>query len=107
MTKDFPHDDQGKLKEAMSEVEEFVGKNYGNLNDPLLLSVKAHDTAFDLSNLGLNDAIAEAWARASDKPRVVWDSYRRLIPEYARLVKDISTEPFEAELKTIAQSPSK
>eukprot|EP00929_Paragymnodinium_shiwhaense_P053776 TRINITY_DN26948_c0_g1_i1.p1 TRINITY_DN26948_c0_g1~~TRINITY_DN26948_c0_g1_i1.p1 ORF type:complete len:1085 (-),score=268.37 TRINITY_DN26948_c0_g1_i1:175-3339(-) len=101
ITKDFPDGDANELKQAVSEVERLAGKNYGSLNEPLLLSVKGDDGAFDLSNLGLNDIIAEAWAANSEQPRMVWDSYRRLIPEYARLVKDMSKEPFEAEMQKI------
>jgi len=85
-------------KAALAEVEEVTGARYGDVDRPLLLSVRmAGSCALPvLSNIGLNDAIAETWA-SRESPNFIWDSYRRLIQEYAR-IKGLDLVPFEQEI---------
>jgi len=91
------------IKYALGELENMSDRRFGNLVDPLLLSIqgdlKADIRGFGgtIENIGLNDAIVQAWT-AHRSPRFVWDSYRRLICSYSRAVRQLDMEPFEQEL---------
>ena len=73
-----------EMKTALADVEKDLGKKFGDVKNPLLLSVRSGakfsmpgmmDTVL---NLGLNDAIVEEYVKVAD-PRFVYDSYRRFI----------------------------
>ncbi len=89
---------------AMREVEEAVGRNFGDPHEPLLVSVRS-GAKFSMPgmmetvlNVGLNDETVEALAKFSDDERFAWDSYRRLIQMFGRTVLDIPGEPFSDAL---------
>ena len=89
---------------AMREVEEAVGRNFGDPHEPLLVSVRS-GAKFSMPgmmetvlNVGLNDQTVEALAKFSDDERFAWDSYRRLIQMFGRTVLDIPGEPFSDAL---------
>lgn len=82
--RELPEALQPELKAALGVVEAKLDKQFGNPNNPLLLSVRSGakfsmpgmmDTVL---NLGLNDEIVEALCKVAD-PRFVYDSYRRFI----------------------------
>jgi pyruvate, orthophosphate dikinase len=73
-----------EMKTALADVEKQLGKTFGDVKNPLLLSVRSGakfsmpgmmDTVL---NLGLNDAIVDEYVKVAD-PRFVYDSYRRFI----------------------------
>jgi pyruvate, orthophosphate dikinase len=73
-----------EMKAALADVEKQLGKTFGDVKNPLLLSVRSGakfsmpgmmDTVL---NLGLNDAIVAEYVKVAD-PRFVYDSYRRFI----------------------------
>ncbi len=73
-----------EMKTALADVEKDLGKTFGDVKNPLLLSVRSGakfsmpgmmDTVL---NLGLNDAIVDEYVKVAD-PRFVYDSYRRFI----------------------------
>ncbi len=73
-----------EMKTALADVEKDLGKTFGDVKNPLLLSVRSGakfsmpgmmDTVL---NLGLNDAIVAEYVKVAD-PRFVYDSYRRFI----------------------------
>ena len=73
-----------EMKAALADVEKQLGKTFGDVKNPLLLSVRSGarfsmpgmmDTVL---NLGLNDAIVDEYVKVAD-PRFVYDSYRRFI----------------------------
>ena len=89
---------------AMREVEEAVGRNFGDPHEPLLVSVRS-GAKFSMPgmmetvlNVGLNDQTVEALAKFADDERFAWDSYRRLIQMFGRTVLDIPGEPFSDAL---------
>ena len=89
---------------ALREVEEAVGRNFGDATDPLLVSVRS-GAKFSMPgmmetvlNVGLNDTTVEGLAEKSGDERFAWDSYRRLIQMFGRTVLDIPGEPFSAAL---------
>ena len=90
-----------EIKENLAKLEEKTGKKFGNLENPLLVSVRSGARASmpgmmdTVLNLGLNDEIAEAFAKKIDNKRFVYDSYRRFIQMFADVVKGYSKSKFE------------
>ena len=81
--------------EAMKDLEEIQGKKFGDLEDPLLVSVRSGarvsmpgmmDT---ILNLGLNDEAVEGFAKKTGNPRFAYDSYRRFIQMFSDVVKEV------------------
>jgi pyruvate,orthophosphate dikinase len=95
-----------EVRKALTRVEKAMGKQLGDPADPLLVSVRSGakfsmpgmmDTVL---NLGLNDDSVEGLAKQTDDERFAFDSYRRFIAMYARIVLDLGGEPFERLLET-------
>ena len=90
-----------EIKENLAKLEEKTGKKFGDLENPLLVSVRSGARASmpgmmdTVLNLGLNDEIAEAFAKKIDNKRFVYDSYRRFIQMFADVVKGYSKSKFE------------
>ena len=87
--------------EAMKDLEEIQGKKFGDLEDPLLVSVRSGarvsmpgmmDT---ILNLGLNEEVVETLAEASGNARWAWDCYRRFIQMYSDVVMEVGKKYFE------------
>jgi len=88
----LPEGLMAEVREALSAVEENLGRRFGDPADPLLVSVRSGarvsmpgmmDTVL---NLGLNDETVAGLARAADNERFAWDSYRRFVTMYADVV---------------------
>src|SRR3954469_24075848 len=101
----FPDGLEDQVADALSDLEEQAGKNLGDASDPLLVSVRSGaresmpgmlDTVL---NLGLNDESVEGLAKQTDE-RFAYDSYRRFLSMYGRIVLDLDGEPFERLLDT-------
>ncbi len=95
-----------EVAKAVAKLEKQMGKKIGDPVDPLLVSVRSGakfsmpgmmDTVL---NLGLNDASVDGLAKQTDDERFAYDSYRRFIAMYGRIVLDIEGEPFERLLDT-------
>ncbi|MGQ0833172.1 MAG: pyruvate, phosphate dikinase [Microthrixaceae bacterium] len=93
-----------EVAKAMRRVERAMGKSLGDASDPLLVSVRSGakfsmpgmmDTVL---NLGLNDASVEGLAAQTDDERFAFDSYRRFIAMYARIVLDVDGHELDALL---------
>ena len=89
---------------AMKDLEEIQGKKFGDLEDPLLVSVRSGarvsmpgmmDT---ILNLGLNDEAVEGFAKKTGNPRFAYDSYRRFIQMFSDVVKEVDKDKFEEVL---------
>jgi pyruvate, orthophosphate dikinase len=87
-------------------LEKAMGKRLGDPSDPLLVSVRSGakfsmpgmmDTVL---NLGLNDESVEGLAKQTDDERFAYDSYRRFISMYGRIVLDMDAEEFDRLLDT-------
>jgi pyruvate,orthophosphate dikinase len=90
---------------ALAGVEERMGRRLGTGDDPLLVSVRSGaassmpgmmDTVLDL---GLNDESVEAIAKTTGDRRFAYDSYRRFVAMYARIVLDLDGGPFDQLLE--------
>lgn len=89
----------GKLK----ELEDVTGKKFGDLQTPLLVSVRS-GSPFSMPgmmdtvlNLGMNDETAEAMIKLTGDERFVMDSYKRFIQMFADVVKGVDKKKFDIE----------
>ena len=91
-----------EIKINLAKLEEKTGKKFGDLENPLLVSVRSGARASmpgmmdTVLNLGLNDEIAESFAKKINNKRFVYDSYRRFIQMFADVVKGYSKSKFES-----------
>lgn len=85
----------------VDELEKMTGKKFGNLENPLLVSVRSGARASmpgmmdTILNLGLNDTVVEAFAKKTGNPRFAYDSYRRFIQMYSDVVMEVGKAYFE------------
>ncbi len=93
-----------EIAKAVTKLESAMGRTLGDPDDPLLVSVRSGakfsmpgmmDTVL---NLGLNDRSVKGLARATDDERFSYDSYRRFIAMYGRIVLDVEAEAFDEPL---------
>ena len=86
---------------ALGELEQLQGKTFGDVGDPLLVSVRSGARASmpgmmdTILNLGLNDEAVEGFARKTGNPRFAYDSYRRFIQMYSDVVMEVPKSFFE------------
>ena len=98
-----------QIFEKLEELEKATGKKMGDLKNPLLVSVRSGARASmpgmmdTVLNLGLNDAVAENFAKVTNNKRFAYDSYRRFIMMFADVVKGYSKNSFERLLDKIKE----
>ncbi|MCR5648619.1 MAG: pyruvate, phosphate dikinase [Oscillospiraceae bacterium] len=89
------------IMEYISKLESITGKKFGDLENPLLVSVRSGARASmpgmmdTILNLGLNEDVVEVMARKSGNPRWAWDCYRRFIQMYSDVVMEVGKKYFE------------
>ncbi|MEG0407832.1 MAG: pyruvate, phosphate dikinase [Bacilli bacterium] len=94
-------DVQKQILEKLKELETLTGKNFGDLKNPLLVSVRSGSRASmpgmmdTVLNLGLNDEVAKNFAIETGNPRFTYDSYRRFIMMFADVVKGYDKSDFD------------
>ncbi|MBE7013784.1 MAG: pyruvate, phosphate dikinase [Ruminococcaceae bacterium] len=94
-------DIQKEIFENISKMEEIVGKKFGDLENPLLVSVRSGARASmpgmmdTILNLGLNEEVVNTIAKKSGNPRWAWDCYRRFIQMYSDVVMEVGKKYFE------------
>ena len=95
---------QAQIMEYIAKMEEINGKKFGDLKNPLLVSVRSGARASmpgmmdTILNLGLNDEVVAAMIAGNDDPkfaRFVYDSYRRFIQMYSDVVMEVGKKYFE------------
>ena len=92
---------QAQIMEYIGKMEEITGKKFGDLENPLLVSVRSGARASmpgmmdTILNLGLNDQVVEVLAKKSGNPRWAWDCYRRFIQMYSDVVMEVGKKYFE------------
>ena len=90
-----------QIFEYLGKLEEQSGKKFGDLNNPLLVSVRSGARASmpgmmdTILNLGLNDEVVEGFAKLTDNPRFAYDSYRRFIQMFSDVVMELPKHNFE------------
>ncbi|NPB04378.1 MAG: pyruvate, phosphate dikinase [Thermotogae bacterium] len=102
----FPPGLEEEVLENLKKVEKVKGQRFGDPSNPLLVSVRSGapvsmpgmmDT---ILNLGLNDKIAEGFAKLTGE-RSAYDSYRRFLQMFAKVVLKINEEKFARKLDEI------
>ena len=94
----------GIMAEIMTyieKMEEITGKKFGDLENPLLVSVRSGARASmpgmmdTILNLGLNEEVVEVMAKKSGNARWAYDCYRRFIQMYSDVVMEVGKKYFE------------
>ena len=90
-----------QVMEYIVKLEEITGKKFGDLENPLLVSVRSGARASmpgmmdTILNLGLNEQVVDVIAAKSGNPRWAWDCYRRFIQMYSDVVMEVGKKYFE------------
>jgi pyruvate, orthophosphate dikinase len=94
---------------ALGALETKMGKKLGDAEDPLLVSVRS-GAAFSMPgmmdtvlNLGLNDVSVGGLAKQTANPRFAYDSYRRFVQMFAKIVLDVDGAKFEHALEELRE----
>jgi pyruvate,orthophosphate dikinase len=94
----------------LSDLESQMGKQLGQPDDPLLVSVRS-GAKFSMPgmmetvlNIGLNDESVQGLAKQAGDDRFAWDSYRRLLQMFGRTVLGIDGEHFESQLDSVKKA---
>jgi pyruvate,orthophosphate dikinase len=105
--KSLPENIWNDVLKNVSKLEEAMGKKFGDVKNPLLVSVRSGarvsmpgmmDT---ILNLGLNDETTEGLAQISNNPRFAYDSYRRFIQMYSNVVMGMNSSLLEIDLEDL------
>ena len=107
---------QDDVKKAVAHVEMLMNSKFGDVENPLLVSVRSGARASmpgmmdTILNLGLNDDVVEGLTRKTGNPRFAWDSYRRFVQMYGDVVLGMKPEnkedidPFEEIIEDIKKA---
>lgn len=97
----------GQINDALAKLELETGKKLGDLDNPLLVSVRS-GAVFSMPgmmdtvlNLGINDQTVEVLGRLSGNRRFAYDSYRRFIQMFSNVVLELEGYLFETEIDRI------
>jgi len=102
--KRLPRKLMSEVKKNIVKMEKKTGKKFGSTQDPLLVSVRSGaaismpgmmDT---ILNLGLNSQTVIGLAKKSSNPRFAWDSYRRFLQLFGKVVFGINDKKFDQVL---------
>ena len=106
---------QNEVNAAVAHVEKLMNCKFGDVNNPLLVSVRSGARASmpgmmdTILNLGLNDEVAEGMVKKTGNPHFVYDSYRRFVQMYGDVVlglKPVNKEdidPFEEIIEKVKE----
>src|SRR5579862_38760 len=101
MASGWPEELGAEVTDHLAVIEKAMGRTLGDPGDPLLVSVRSGakfsmpgmmDTVL---NLGLNDESVRGLAKQTSDERFAYDSYRRFVSMYGRIVLDIAAEEFD------------
>ena len=107
---------QDDVKKAVAHVEMLMNSKFGDVENPLLVSVRSGARASmpgmmdTILNLGLNDDVVEGLTRKTGNPRFAWDSYRRFVQMYGDVVLGMKPEnkedidPFEEIIEDVKRA---
>ena len=92
---------KAEILEYIVKMEEITSKKFGDLENPLLVSVRSGARASmpgimdTILNLGLNEKVVEVMAKKSGNARWAWDCYRRFIQMFSDVVMEVGKKYFE------------
>jgi pyruvate,orthophosphate dikinase len=91
---------KNEISVSLSQLEKDLGKEFGGASNPLLVSVRS-GAKFSMPgmmetvlNVGITPAVAESLAEISGNPLFAWDSYRRFIEMFGKIVCEVNDEEF-------------
>ncbi len=90
-----------EIYDYLKKMEEITGKQFGDIDNPLLVSVRSGARASmpgmmdTILNLGLNDEVVLGLAKLTNNERFAYDSYRRFIQMYSDVVMELPKKRFE------------
>ena len=102
-----------KVTAAVKHIETLMNSKFGDLENPLLVSVRSGARASmpgmmdTILNLGLNDEVAEGMVKKTNNPHFVYDSYRRFVQMYGDVVLELKPankediDPFEEIIEQV------
>jgi len=99
--KKLPKDVMPLVMKNIAKMEKKTNKKWNSIKNPLLVSVRSGaaismpgmmDT---ILNLGLNEKTVEGFAEQTKNPRFSWDSYRRFIQLFGKVVFGVNDEKFD------------
>lgn len=99
--KKYPAELKAQVAEGLKKMELATGKKFGDIENPLLVSVRSGAAASmpgmmdTILNLGLNEKVVEGMVKKTGNARFVWDSYRRFVQMYSNVVGNLEHEKFE------------
>lgn len=99
-----------EVKKNMSMVEKSTGMVFGDVNNPLLVSVRSGAASSmpgmmdTILNLGLNDTTVQAVIRKTKNKRFAFDAYRRFLQMFGDVVLEVAHHDFEEVLDEIKKS---
>ena len=94
-------DIQAEILTYIEKMEQVTGKKFGDLENPLLVSVRSGARASmpgmmdTILNLGLNETVVNVIAKKSGNSRWAWDCYRRFIQMFSDVVMEVGKKYFE------------
>ncbi len=92
---------KAEIMEYIGKMEAITGKKFGDMENPLLVSVRSGARASmpgmmdTILNLGLNEQVVHVIAEKSSNPRWAWDCYRRFIQMFSDVVMEVGKKYFE------------
>ena len=101
------------VEKSLHQTEELMNSKFGNVENPLLLSVRSGARASmpgmmdTILNLGLNDEVVEGLSRKTGNARFAYDAYRRFVQMYGDVVLGMKpvnkddVDPFEAIIEDV------
>ena len=99
-----------QIYEYIGKMEEVVGKQFGSVENPLLVSVRSGSRASmpgmmdTILNLGLNDEVVEGLAKLTGNPRFAYDSYRRFVQMFSDVVMEMSKTYFDSIIEEMKEA---
>ena len=107
--KEISDEIQFQINEYIEKLEKITGKKFGDMENPLLVSVRSGARASmpgmmdTILNLGLNEEVVNVIAEKSNNPRWAWDCYRRFIQMYSDVVMEVGKKYFEQLIDKMKQ----
>ena len=92
---------ESDIEFAVAKLENRTGRRFGDIKNPLLVSVRS-GAKFSMPgmmetvlNVGISPEVAKALAAKSKDPKFAWDSFRRFVEMYGRIVCGVPAQIFE------------
>lgn len=94
-----------QVRDSMKRLERITGKGFGDMNNPLLVSVRSGASISmpgmmdTILNLGLNDDTVQGLTKQSKNPKFAWDAYRRFVQMFGKIVLGVDDDIFSKLLE--------